>query len=237
MMHISLKRQRGQGLVQCMVGMSLGLLVVLAGFSAFAWIQRSQLILQTQAETQWRLHTAMQLLRERVQRAGAPELALDTQGMAVLRRLPVSLGGSDNALQLNQWRSLTPADCQGHEASTLTWLQDDFRRNTSRELSCKDTARSNTTYQALIEQIDDVRLRYAERTGAPGADPSVQYLQWRTASQINDWQQVRAVGMCLQIRPDGLTLTPGNLSCNTPSLLKNGASAWRAVFFLSHSNP
>jgi type II secretory pathway component PulJ len=70
-----------------MVGMSLGLMVVLAGFSAFAWIQRSQLMLQTQAETQWRLHTAMQLLRERVQRAGAPELALDTQAMAVLRRM------------------------------------------------------------------------------------------------------------------------------------------------------
>jgi len=220
-----------------MVGMSLGLMVVLAGFSAFAWIQRSQLMLQTQAETQWRLHTAIQLLRERVQRAGAPELALDTQGMAMLRRLPVTLGGSDNTLQLNQWRSLTPADCQGHEASTLTWLQDDFRRNTQRELSCKDTARSNTTYQSLVEQIDDVRLRYAERTGPPGADPDLQFLQWRTASQVSDWQQVRAVGLCLQIRPDSVTVTPGNLSCNTQTPLKNSASAWRAVFFLNHSNP
>ena len=220
-----------------MVGMSLGLMVVLAGFSAFAWIQRSQLMLQTQAETQWRLHTAIQLLRERIQRAGAPELALDTQGMAVLRRMPVTLGGSDNTLQLNQWRSLTPADCQGHEASTLTWLQDDFRRNTQREFSCKDTARSNTTYQSLVEQIDDVRLRYAERAGPPGADPDLQILQWHTASQVNDWQLVRAVGICLQIRPDSVTVTPGNLSCNTQTPLKNGASAWRSVFFLSHSNP
>ena len=237
MKHKQPKQQQGQGLVQCMVGMSLSLLVVMAAFSAFAWIQRSQLMLQTQAETQLRLHTALQLFRERVQRAGAPELSVDAQGMAVLSRLPVTLSGSDSALQLNQWRSLTPADCQGHEASTLPWLQDDFRRNSQRELSCKDTARSNTTYQALAEQIDDMRLRYAEQTGPPGAAPAAQQLQWRSALQVSDWQQVRAVGLCLQIRPDVLTITPGNLSCNTQSPLKNGTSAWRTVFFLNHAGP
>lgn len=141
-MHKQRQLQQGQGLVQCMVGMSLSLLVVVAAFSAFAWIQRTQLMLQTQAQTQLRLHTAIQLLRERVQRAGAPELSLDAQGMAVLQRLPSTLSGSDTGLQLNQWRSLTPADCQGHEASTLPWLQDDFRRNMQRELNCKDTARA-----------------------------------------------------------------------------------------------
>ena len=197
MKHKQRKQQQGQGLVQCMVGMSLSLLVVMAAFSAFAWIQRGQLMLQTQAETQLRLHTALQLFRERVQRAGAPELSVDAQGMAVLSRLPVTLSGSDTTLQLNQWRSLTPADCQGHEASTLPWLQDDFRRNSQRELSCKDTARSNTTYQALAEQIDDLRLRYAEQTGPAGATPAAQQLQWRSAAQVSDWQQVRAVGLCI----------------------------------------
>lgn len=221
--------------MQCMVGMSLSLLVVMAAFSAFAWIQRTQLMLQTQAQTQLRLHTALQLVRERVQRAGAPELSVDAKGLAVLNRLPVALSGSDIALQLNQWRSLTPSDCQGHEASTLLWLQDDFRRNTQRELSCKDTARSNTTYQALAEQIDDLRLIYAEQTAPPGSSANAVQLQWRTASQVSDWQQVRAVGMCLQIRPDGVTLTPSHLSCNTQTPLKNGASAWRSVFFLKHA--
>lgn len=235
MKHTQRKRQQGQGLVQCMIGMSLSLLVVMAAFSAFAWIQRTQLMLQTQAQTQLRLHTALQLVRERVQRAGAPELSLDANGMAVFNRLPVALSGSDIALQLNQWRSLTPSDCQGHEASTLLWLQDDFRRNSQRELSCKDTARGNTTYQALAEQIDDLRLRYAEQTGPAGTPATAVQLQWRTASQVSDWQQVRAVGMCLQIRPDSVTLTPGNLSCNTQTPLKNGASAWRSVFFLNHA--
>jgi len=230
-----LNRQQGQGLVQCMVGMSLGLMVVLAAFSAFAWIQRNQLMLQTQAETQLRLHTAIQLMRERVQRAGAPEVALDAQGKAVLNRLPATLSGTDISLQLNQWRTLTPSDCQGHEASTLPWLQDDFRRNGQRELSCKDSARTNAIYQALAEYIDDLRMTYAEQISPPGTSPTAQQLQWRTASQVNDWQQVRAVGMCLQMRPDGIHLTPGNLSCGTHAPLKNGASAWRSVFFLTHA--
>ncbi|MSQ65550.1 MAG: hypothetical protein EXR37_04235 [Limnohabitans sp.] len=89
----------------------------------------------------------------------------------------------------------------------------------------------------MAEQIDDLRLRYAERTGPAGTDPSLQALQWRKANQINDWQQVRAVGLSLQLRPDGITLTPGNLSSNTQTPLKNGASAWWTVFFLNHAGP
>ena len=234
MMH---RTQRGQGLVQCMIGMGLGMVVVLAAFSAFAWIQRSQLMLQNQSDTQLQLHKAIQLMRERVQRAAAPELSLNTQGAAVLTRLPASLSGNDTSLQLNQWRSLTPGDCQGHEASTQTWLQDDFRRNSQRELTCKDTARSNTTYQTLAEYIDDMRFRYAERVSPPGTDDQSQQLQWRKASQVSNWQQVRAVSVCLQIRPPGVSLSPGTLSCNTETALKNGAQAWRAVLFLPHAGP
>jgi type II secretory pathway component PulJ len=234
MMH---NAQRGQGLVQCMVGMGLGMVVVLAAFGAFAWVQRSQLMLQNQSDMHMQLHKAMQLFRERVQRAAAPELNLDAQGAAVLTRLPINLSGSDTSLQLNQWRSLTPADCQGHEASTQTWLQDDFRRNSQRELTCKDTARSKTTYQTLAEQIDDLRFRYAERISPPGTDATSQQLQWRKASQVSDWQQVRAVSVCLQIRPPGMTLAPGTLSCNTETELKNGANAWRAVLLLAHATP
>ena len=230
-------KQRGQSLAQCLVGMVLSMLVVLAAFSAFAWVQRTQLMLQNQSDTQQQMHKSIQWVRERVQRAGAPELNLDNQGAAVLTRLPTNLSGSDTTVQLNQWRSLTPADCQGHEASTQTWLQDDFRRNSQRELSCKDTARSNTTYQALADQIDDMRLRYAERVSAAGTDTQSQQLQWRTASQVKDWQQIRAISLCLQVRATGTTSVPNTLSCNTQTALSNGAHAWRVVLYLQHSTP
>jgi len=229
------RSQSGQGLVQCMVGMSLSLLVVMAAFSAFAWMQRSQLMLQTQADTQMRMYTAAQLFREHVQRAGAAEVTAESEGMAVLNRLPVILTGSDTSLQLNHWRSLTPADCLGHEASTLPSLQDDFRRNSQRELTCKDAARNNSSSQTLAENIDDLRLRYAEAIGPSGSATELQFMQWRKASQVTDWQQVRAVGLCLQIRPSAIRMATGSLSCNNPAPLKNGAGAWRAVFFLKHA--
>ena len=231
------RSQRGQGLVQCMVGMSLSLLVVMAAFSAFAWMQRSQLLLQTQADTQMRMYTAIHLFRERVQRAGAPDVSIDSQGMVAFNRLPANLSGNDTSLQLNHWRSLTPADCLGHEASTQPSLQDDFRRSSQRELTCKDAARNNSSSQTLAEHIDDLRLRYAEAMAPPGTAADSQLMQWRKASQVSDWQQVRAVGLCLQLRPSAIRMAPGSLSCNNPVTLKNGAGAWRTVFFLNHASP
>lgn len=231
------RQQRGQSLVQCLVGMVLGMWVVLAAFSAFAWIQRSQLLLQNQSDIQLQMHKAIQLFRERAQRAGAPELSTDNPTAAFLNRMPTYVYGTDTNLQLNHWRSLTPADCQGHEASTFNWAQDDFRRNSQKELTCKDSARSNTTYQTLVDQTEDLRLRYAERISSAGTDSQSQLLQWRTASQVKDWQQVRAVSVCMQIRSTGATLVPGTLSCNTQSALKNGSNAWRAVLYLQHALP
>jgi len=232
--HIS--RQRGQGLVECMMGMTLSLLVVMSAFSAFAWIQRSQTILQSQMDTHQRMHTAIQGVRDRAQRAGAPELKLDSQGFASLAYLPLTVSGNDSQLQLMQFRSLTPADCQGHQASTQYWLQDDFRKNSSSEFTCKDSARSNSTYQALIEQVDEVRFRYAQTMNTPGTPAASQRMQWRTAAQVTDWHAIRAVQWCLQVRTNALTLTTLGLSCNKLTPLKNGAMAWRSVLQFSHAS-
>ena len=63
--------QQGQSLAQCMVGMMLSLLVVMAAFSAFAWMQRTQTLLQQQMDLHQMLHQATAKLRERAMRAGA----------------------------------------------------------------------------------------------------------------------------------------------------------------------
>jgi hypothetical protein len=231
----ALTNQKGQGLVQTMVGMILSLLVVMAAFSAFAWIQRSQTQLQTQIDLYQRLHTSVQWVRERAQRAGAPELVTDSQGLASLAYVPVLLAGNDTQLQLMQFRSLTPADCQGHQASTLAWIQDDFRRNSSREFTCKDMARSNTTYQALIDHVDDVRFRYAQSFHPNGTDASTELMQWRTSAQVTDWNAIRAIQLCLQVSSNAITSITPSLSCNKLVPLKNGALAWRSVLYLNHS--
>ena len=230
-------QQSGHGLVQCMIGMSLSLLVVMTAFAAFAWIQRSQTMLQTQMDLQQRMHLAIRLVRERAQRAGAPELVTDSQGLASMAYVPVQITGNDTQMQLMQFRSLTPADCQGHQASTLTWLQDDFRRNSSREFTCKDMARSNATYQALIDQVEDVRFRYAQSISFAGASPLTERMQWRTAAQVTDWHAVNAVQMCLQVRSGVISSGSTSLSCGKSIPLQNGVAAWRSVLQIRHRTP
>lgn len=229
--------QQGQSLAQCMVGMMLSLLVVMAAFSAFAWMQRTQTLLQQHMDLHQMLHQATAKLRERAMRAGAPELRVNEDSVPVLNGIANSVAGDEKSLQLMQFRSLTPADCQGHEASHLTWIQDDFRRNNTRGFACKDSARSTSNYQTLVEQTDEVRFFYAQRIGSKLPDSSAQPMQWLTASQVTDWGAVRAVHMCLQIRGTGVSATPAGVSCNTSAPLVNGAMAWRSVLHLSHSSP
>ncbi len=229
--------QQGQSLAQCLVGMMLSLLVVMAAFSAFAWMQRTQTLLQQQMDLHQMLHQATAKLRERAMRAGAPELLVNEQNMPVLNGMKNRLAGDDKSLQLMQFRSLTPADCQGHEASHLPWIQDDFRRNNTRGFACKDAARSTSNYQTLVEQTDEVRFLYAQRIGSESPDASAQQMQWLKASQVTDWDAVRAVQMCLQIRGTGVSATSAGMSCHTSSPLVNGAMAWRSVLQLSHTSP
>jgi Tfp pilus assembly protein PilW len=229
--------QQGQSLAQCIVGMMLSLLVVMAAFSAFAWMQRTQTWLQQHMDLHQMLHQATAKLRERAMRAGAPELWVNEQNMPVLNGLTNRVRGDDKSLQLMQFRSLTPADCQGHEASHLPWIQDDFRRNNTRGFACKDAARSTSAYQTLVEHTEEVRFLYAQRIGIKLPDSSAQQMQWLTASQVTDWDAVRAVQMCLQIRGTGVTATAAGKSCHTSSPLLNGAMAWRSVLQLSHTSP
>jgi len=236
-MAVVMPHQQGQSLVQCLVGMTISLWVVMAAFSAFAWIQRNQLLLQQQMDLHQMLHMANGKLRERAMRAGAPELWVNDKGSPVLNRMTSVVSGDDKSLQLMQFRSLTPADCQGHEASSLDWTQDDFRRNSTKGFACKDAARSTASYQTLTEQTEDVRFRYAQRMGSKGGLTSAQSMQWLSAAEVTDWREVRAVHLCLQIRGAGVNATPTGVSCRQGVPLINGAMAWRSVLHLPHSSP
>jgi len=77
--------------------------------------------------------------------------------------------------------------------SVATSVRNDYKLNTSKELSCKDLNLSNSTYQALAEGIEDFQLRYAQ------ANPSAHTLQWKTANQVSDMTQVLAIEVCLRV--------------------------------------
>ena len=124
----SRQKQSGYTLAESLVGMVLSAWVVAAAFAAFAWVQSNHQHMQNMADTHERLHAALALIQARLSRAGAPSLPLDTQGRVSDLSSPAGLQGTDNSLWLNHHSLLTPADCQGHQASSLAWIQDDFKR-------------------------------------------------------------------------------------------------------------
>ena len=152
------KPQQGHTLVQSLVGMVLSMWVIMAAFAAFAWVQSNHQHMQARADAQERLHAAMSVLQERVARAGAPALQFDAHNKVSLLSPTLGLQGSDHTLRLTHHSSLSPSDCLGHQASTLPWIQDDFKRSSRNELSCKDIFRSNTSYHALVDNIDQVNF-------------------------------------------------------------------------------
>jgi len=230
-MSTSRYKQQGHTLVQSLVGMVLSAWVLTAAFAAFAWVQNNHQHMQTKAEVHERLHAALALIQMRVSRAGAPALQFDAQGQVSVVPLPASLQGSNSSLSLTHHSSLTPTDCQGHQASALPFIQDDFKRSARYELSCKDTLRSNTHYQALLDNIQQLGFVYAQ--SLPGAVPQ---MQWRTANQVSDWQAVRGLQACLQTKQKGAN-PPATQSCNTGLELAPPALAWRGVAHLRHAKP
>lgn len=223
--------QHGHTLVQSLVGMVLSAWVLTAAFAAFAWVQSNHQHMQTTAEVHERLHAALTLIQMRVSRAGAPALQFDAQGQVSLLPLPASIQGSNSSVSLMHHSSLTPADCQGHQASTLPFIQDDFKRSTRYELSCKDTLRSNSSYQALLDNIQQLGFVYAQ--SLPGAEPQ---MQWRAANQVSDWQAVRGLQACIQTKQAAIN-PPATQSCHTGIALAPPALAWRGVAHLRHGKP
>lgn len=220
--------QSGHTLAQTLVGMALSMLVVAAGFALFAWLQNSHHQLQTQADAHGRLNTALKLLRERIQRGAAPELVFDSQGHAAWASSPDPLPGSNSTLSVLQARSLTPADCQGHQASTWLWLIDDFKLSTRQELVCKDSWRSNSTYQALVDGVTALQFRYAQ---VLPSDTGL--MQWLSADQISDWRAVVGVASCVQVQSAGVHMQAASLPC-TP---QGKGLAWRGVAAMRHNHP
>jgi Tfp pilus assembly protein PilV len=219
-------KQRGHSLVQSLLGLMLSMLVLMAAFTAFAWVQSSHRQLQTQVEVQQRLRTAMQLLRLRVQRAGAPGLAVDGTGKFKFDTLSTALLGTPNSLSLVHWTKLTPADCQGHESSYLSTIEDAFSFS-KQALVCKDTAPEDSVTQEMDEGLDGLSLLYAQALPGPS-------LQWRTADKVTLWSAVRGVQICLQAKAVGIQV-PSSASCI--SSLKAPGLSWHGVAAFRHFVP
>jgi type IV pilus assembly protein PilW len=197
--------QRGYTLPELLMGMALSLLVVAAATSAYGTSKQTWNAMSAADAVHANARMALRNIHEQAHIAGAAYLqAHNTDGQFSVAVSPnedaeqpavAGVNGTKNieSITLGHWRALDATDCQGNTGSTHTSVRNDYKLNTSKELSCKDLNPTNSTYQALAEGVEDFQLRYAE------ADPNTQTLQWKTANQVNDMTHVLAIEVCLRV--------------------------------------
>lgn len=199
------------------VTVSLGLSA--GALTAWSSLRASQQSLQAldQLHSQ---HRQLQALFSRLSRsAGATSLSLDARGAARWTGKSVAIDGTDgggtrdDTVTWHHPRALDPHDCQGNQISTLDVLSNQFKISSKQELSCKDIGRAGTLFQALAERVEDLQALYAEAQVDGEPNPSQAPLQWKSADQIRDWRQVRAVELCLRWA--------------SPGRLMQGSASWR----------
>jgi hypothetical protein len=144
-------------------------------------------------------------------------------------------GPRDDTLTWRVPRDLDTRDCQGNQASNLDLIAHQFKLSSKQELSCKDSERAGTLFQALAERVEDLQVLYAQALSSADTDPAQAPLQWKTADQVTDWPQVRALSWCLRwSSPAKLRQgSPVTLGCQGESVPADGRlrrlqrSVWR----------
>ena len=185
-----------------LLAMSISWGVLAVGLQSWSDLRASQQTLQAleQMHTQQR---EVQRLLERISlSAGATRVTTTPQGdlQWVSKNPPISgnEGARDDTLTWVVPREIDPRDCQGNQASSLELVSHQFKLSTKQELSCKDVLRAGTLFQALAERVEDLQALYAEASTGTGSDPAQAPLQWKSADQVLDWREVRAVSVCVR---------------------------------------
>jgi hypothetical protein len=234
-------------LTDTLIALTASLGMVAGAITAWDGLRATQQSLQTLDQMLAQQRQVEQLLTRLSLSAGATTLGVNTSGQVFWVGKPVAVEGveaggyRDDTFLLRHARKLDPKDCQGNQLSMLDHIGNHFKLSSKHELSCKDSLREGTLYQALAERVEDLQMRYAEVLHTAGADRMHDTLQWKTADQVSDWRQVQAFELCLRWATPQRVLqgngsTPG---CQGENISRDGRlrRVWRQVFWLaSQSN-
>ena len=210
------QRMRGFTLIECLVAMSLGLIVTHLALTTWQTSQQSWLAVAAQHNLQHNARAALDAIAKQTELTSAAVLMSSADGAGVtldpswspsalslttsLPTPPPKVFATDNArggdtLQLSHLRSVDASDCQGNQRGTDAWVQSQFQRSTSTALdfSCKDVRADGSTYQALAEGVEDFQVQLAE------VSVDAHSLQWLSPSAVTDWRRVVAIEVCLRL--------------------------------------
>jgi type II secretory pathway pseudopilin PulG len=185
---------KGYSLTELLIGLGLSSLVVAIALSVYQLCRQSwQAISATDALHQ-NAQVALRAIRRQAELDGAAYLFAASDNHAMLSTPYPSVSNPNEGLVLSHWAGADPFDCQGNSSATPSALiSNSFKRSNNKELTCKDTNVSGSSYQALAEGVEDLQTRFAQ------INPVLNTLQWVNASELFGPAQVVAIEVCLRI--------------------------------------
>lgn len=221
------RAQRGLSLMELMVGLTIGLLVVLAAIGSLTYTQISSTVVGDSSRLQQTADAVFRNLAHNLTQAGAIELEASLGDPAIVSfstrytgfdaARPYSIHGdegSSNAadtLRVSYQDSGTSVDCLGGRPTPIPAAANVnnvfFKSATSDDLMCLGW--SNISAQSIASGVKDFQVWYGVRTGnVPGAET----FRFYTANDMNGlppvlvnnvllnaWTTVRAIRICVHI--------------------------------------
>ena len=185
---------KGYSLTELLIGLGLSSLVVAIALSVYQLCRQSwQAISATDALHQ-NAQVALRAIRRQAELDGAAYLLAASDNHAQLSTPYPSVSNPNEGLVLSHWAGADTFDCQGNSSATPSALiSNSFKRSNNKELTCKDTNVSGSSYQALAEGVEDLQTRFAQ------INPVLNTLQWVNASEVFGPAQIVAIEVCLRI--------------------------------------
>lgn len=236
-------RPQGLALAETLVGLALGLGVMLLAWQAWAGLRWTLQSLRAATAWEQNVRPLAALWQQLSDQAGSGALQTAWGQDARLSAYLTPITGTDGAgtqgdsFTLSQERAGFPADCQGNQLTGPVALSNQFKLSSKQELTCKDTQRSASLFQALAERVEDLQVLYVQRSGTL-ADPR---WQWRSASQVTDWSRVQGAEVCLRLTSP-LKIFQGSdtlTGCQGETVARDGRyrKVWRGFWRFPHATP
>jgi type IV pilus assembly protein PilW len=195
-----------------MVGLTIGLLVVLAAIGSLVFTQVTSSVVDDAARLQQKADAVFRNMGFHVAQAGAFNLIaagepgkvvfsgeysgfnashFNFQGLEGTGTPPNSL---PDTLRVSYEADGTSRDCLGFSPTGAN-VDNEFTLSGT-DLTCKGATAAAA--QSIAEGVEDFQVLYGVQTGLPGAE---QY-KFSVASAIADWTNIQAVQVCIQLIGD-----------------------------------
>lgn len=215
--------QRGTSLVELLVGITIGLLIVVAALGSLVATQAGSSAATDSARLQQRADFIFRQLGAQLQQAGALKLEQSADpaklvfsdkytgfdpadsALASLVGQVISIHGTEGAVgkpmapdtlrtSYEDSGSVTDVDCLGKRPSTAQAGMDHTFSVANGQLMCKG-ADSSQPAEAIADGVVDLQISYSVSTAL---GPPYRYL---TADQITaaDWSNIQAVNICIEL--------------------------------------